>query len=88
MPIYGTILRYQVSISVRLICDYLGSLFQIVGWLILFLTLAVVLFFRKVWIRGMILGILLLYVGAFLMGGTVTILGVPLYEPSSTPGFH
>lgn len=88
MPIYGTVLRYQVSISVRLVCDYLGNIFQMIGWLYLFLTLTAALLFRKIWIRGMIYGILLLYVGAFLMGGTVTIFGLTVYEPLANPGFH
>ncbi|TFG24943.1 MAG: hypothetical protein EU533_01635 [Promethearchaeota archaeon] len=88
MPIYGTTLRYQVSISVRLLCDYLGSVFQMIGWWTLFITLAKVLFYRKVSIGGMTLAILLLYVGAFLMGGTVTIFGLTVYEPLANPGFH
>ena len=88
MPIYGTTLRYQVSISVRLVCDYLGNIFQQVGWFTMAIVLLKVLFYRKISIGGMTLGILLLYVGAFLMGGTVTILGLTVYEPISNPGFH
>ena len=88
MPIYGTTLRYQVSISIRLICDYLGNIFQQVGWLLLGLVVAKVLLGRKIDLNWMIVGILLLYVGAFLTGGTVSILGLTVYEPTSTPGFH
>ena len=87
MPIYGTTLRYQVSVSIRLVCDYLGNIFQQFGWLFLMIT-AIQAFFGKVKLKWMITGILLLYVGAFLTGGTVTILGMTIYEPISNPGFH
>ena len=87
MPIYGTTLRYQVSISIRLVCDYLGNIFQQCGWFFLTIT-ALQAFFGRIKIKWMTYGILLLYVGAFLMGGTVTIFGLIIYEPSSNPGFH
>ena len=87
MPIYGTILRYQVSISIRLMCDYLGNIFQQCGWLLLTLTLLQA-FFGRIKLKWMTYGIILLYVGAFLMGGTVIIFGLTIYEPISNPGFH
>ena len=87
MPIYGTILRYQVSISIRLMCDYLGNVFQQCGWFLLILTLLQA-FFGRVKLKWMTFGIILLYVGAFLMGGTVSIFGLTIYEPISNPGFH
>ena len=87
MPIYGTTLRYQVSVSIRLVCDYLGTIFQHCGWFLLTLTLLQALFGR-IKLKWMTYGILLLYVGAFLMGGTVTIFGMTIYEPTTTPGFH
>ena len=88
MPIYGTTLRYQVSISIRLVCDYLGSIFQTIGSMMLLLALAKVLLSRKISLFWITSGIVLLYVGAFLMGGTVTIFGVTVYEPLTNPGYH
>jgi hypothetical protein len=87
MPIYGTTLRYQVSISMRLMCDYLGTIFQHCGWILLIIA-AIQALFRRIHLGWMITGILLLYVGAFLTGGTVTIFGMTIYEPISNPGFH
>ena len=87
MPIYGTTLRYQVSVSIRLMCDYLGTIFQHCGWIVLGIT-AIKALFRRISLGGMIAGILLLYVGAFLTGGTVTIFGMTIYEPISNPGYH
>lgn len=88
MPIYGTALRYQVSISIRLICDYLGNIFQYCGWFILGFMLLKATFGRRIDIKGITIGILLLYVGAFLTGGSVSFLGITIYEPVSSPGFH
>jgi hypothetical protein len=87
MPIYGTTLRYQVSASIRLMCDYLGNIFQQCGWFLLTLTILQALF-RRINLKWMTYGIILLYVGAFLMGGTLSIFGLTIYEPISNPGFH
>jgi hypothetical protein len=87
MPIYGTVLRYQVSASIRLMCDYLGTIFQHCGWFLLAIT-ALSALFRRINLKWMTYGIIMLYVGAFLMGGTVTIFGMTIYEPISNPGFH
>jgi len=36
----------------------------------------------------MTMGILLLYMGAFLTGGTLILFGATVYQPTNTPGFH
>jgi len=88
MPFYGITLRYYIGTSFRLVIDYLGNIFQTVGELTLIIVLLQLFFFRKIWFNGMVLGFLLLYMGAFLTGGTLVLLGATLYQPTSTPGFH
>ena len=88
MPFYGITLRYYIGTSFRLVFDYLGNVFQTVGGFILLIVAAKVFFNHKISIGGMTLGLLLLYMGAFLTGGTVVILGMTLYQPGTTPGFH
>ena len=88
MPFYGITLRYYIGTSFRLVFDYLGNVFQTVGGLILLIVGGGVILFRKIWYSGMTGGLLLLYMGAFLTGGTVIIFGMTLYQPTSLPGFH
>ena len=88
MPFYGTTLRYYIGTSFRLVFDYLGNVFQTVGFVVLVIVLMQLILYHKISPGGMILGLLLLYMGAFLTGGTVVILGQTLYQPISTPGFH
>jgi hypothetical protein len=88
MPFYGNILRYQVSTSIRIACDYLGTIFQNCALLIFSISILQA-FFRRVKAKWVISGILLLYVGWFLTGGTVSFLGMTILElPVSNPGFH
>ena len=88
MPIYGTTLRYYIGTSFRLVFDYLGNVFQAVGTLTLIIVGIQLFFYRKISFGGMAIGLLLLYMGAFLTGGTVVIFGMTLYQPTNTPGFH
>ena len=88
MPFYGITLRYYIGTSFRLVFDYLGNVFQIVGGFTLLIVGAKAIFGRKIWYGGMIKGLLLLYMGAFLTGGTIVILGMTLFQPGTTPGFH
>lgn len=88
MPFYGITLRYYIGTSFRLVFDYLGNIFQIVGEITLLIVLMLLFFYKKIWIKGMIIGLILLYIGAFLTGGTVVIMGMTLYQPTTTPGFH
>ena len=88
MPFYGITLRYYIGTSFRLVFDYLGNVFQTIGGFILLFVAAKLFFNHKLSIGGMILGLILLYMGAFLTGGTVVILGMTLYQPGTTPGFH
>ena len=88
MPIYGTTLRYYIGTSFRLVFDYLGNVFQLIGFLILLIVGAKLMYYKKFSFSGMIIGILLLYMGAFLTGGTLVLLGATVYQPTNTPGFH
>ena len=88
MPFYGITLRYYIGTSFRLVFDYLGNVFQTIGGFTLLIVGAKVIFSRKVWYGGMVAGLILLYMGAFLTGGTVVIFGMTLYQPGTTPGFH
>jgi len=88
MPFYGITLRYYIGTSFRLVFDYLGKILQTVGALQLGFVLLVLFFNKKMWIKGMITGFVLLYMGAFLTGGTVVLFGMTVYQPGITPGFH
>jgi len=88
MPFYGITLRYYIGTSFRLVFDYLGKVFQTVGGFTLLIVGAKLLIGHKIWYGGMILGLILLYMGAFLTGGTVVIFGMTLYQPGTLPGFH
>jgi hypothetical protein len=88
MPFYGITLRYYIGTSFRLVFDYLGKIFQTVGGFTLLIVGAKLLIGKKIWGGGMISGLILLYMSAFLTGGTVVIFGMTLYQPTTTPGFH
>ena len=88
MPFYGITLRYYIGTSFRLVFDYLGKVFQTVGGVTLLIVGAKAIFYRKISFGGMVAGLVLLYMGAFLTGGTVVIFGMTLYQPGTTPGFH
>ena len=88
MPIYGTTLRYYIGTSFRLVFDYLGNVFQTVGFVVLVIIVMQLILYHKISPSGMIFGLILLYTGAFLTGGTVVIMGQTLYQPTNTPGFH
>jgi len=87
LPFYGTMIRYTVGTSFRLIMDYLGDIFITVGIYCLFITGAGVLF-GKFSIKLLAYGIILVYVGAMLTGGTRSFMGMTIYQPKTTPGFH
>jgi len=88
MPFYGITLRYYIGTSFRLVFDYLGKIFQTVGGLTLLIVGARLIFNHKISINGMTAGLLLLYMGAFLTGGTLVLFGMTLYQPTTTPGYH
>jgi len=88
MPFYGITLRYFIGTSFRLVFDYLGKIFQTVGGFTLLIVGAKLIIGHKIWYGGMILGFLLLYMGAFLTGGTLVLFGMTVYKPTTTPGFH
>jgi hypothetical protein len=89
MPFYGNTLRYQVSTSIRMACDYLGTIFQNCALLIFSISILQAFVVRRVKAKWVISGILLLYAGWFLTGGTVSFLGMTILElPVSNPGFH
>ncbi|MHA1107275.1 MAG: hypothetical protein ACTSPN_16400 [Promethearchaeota archaeon] len=71
MPFYGTTLRYYIGTSFRLVFDYLGNVFQTVGLAMLVIVFMKFLLYHKISPGGMTMGILLLYMGAFLTGGTL-----------------
>ena len=88
MPIYGTTLRYYIGTSFRLVFDYLGKIFEAIGGLVLLISFGKLFFYRKISVSGMALGFLLLYMGAFLTGHAVVLLGMTINVPTNTPGFH
>ncbi|MHA1190981.1 MAG: hypothetical protein ACTSP9_01635 [Promethearchaeota archaeon] len=88
MPFYGITLRYYIGTSFRLVFDYLGNVFQTVGGLFLLFVVMVLFIHKRIWVKGMILGFLLLYMGAFLTGGTLVLFGMTVYQPGTIPGFH
>jgi len=88
MPFYGITLRYYIGTSFRLVFDYLGKIFQTVGGFTLLIVGGKLIIGHKIWVGGMILGFLLLYMGAFLTGGTLVLFGMIVYQPTTTPGFH
>ena len=88
MPFYGITLRYYIGTSFRLVFDYLGNVFQMVGGFTLLIVGGKLIIGHKIWTGGMIFGLLLLYAGAFLTGGTLVLFGMTVYQPTSTPGFH
>jgi len=88
MPFYGITLRYYIGTSFRLVFDYLGKIFQTVGGFTLLIVGGKLIIGHKIWVGGMVLGFLLLYMGAFLTGGTLVLFGMTVYQPAITPGFH
>ena len=88
MPYYGITLRYYIGTSFRLVFDYLGRVFQTVGGFTLVIVVGKLFIGKKIWVGGMVGALLLLWMGAFLTGGTIEIMGMTLYQPTNTPGFH
>ncbi|MHA1376257.1 MAG: hypothetical protein ACTSR7_18420 [Promethearchaeota archaeon] len=88
MPFYGITLRYYIGTSFRLVFDYLGNVFQTVGGFTLLIVVGKLFIGKKIWVGGMVIGLLLLYMGAFLTGGTLVLFGMTIFQPGTTPGFH
>ena len=77
MPFFDSTLPFQVGTSIRLICDYLGNLFQTIGLAMLAIVVIKAFLFQRLDLKWLGMGMLFLFVGLAL---TTT--------PSTTTGFH
>lgn len=87
MPFFGINLQYQVGSFLYLLCSKLGELCVWGGWILLAFAILGGFFAKKVWIKTMILGIVLLWVGSCLTGQTFELFNF-MVGPDNPQGYH
>jgi hypothetical protein len=88
-PFFATNLRYMVGSSLSLIFDAIGSLCLVVGGL--FFTIGIMQLFTRGynWVGNILLGVILLYIGCWLTGAVLNLMGFEFgNSDSSSGGYH
>jgi peptidoglycan/LPS O-acetylase OafA/YrhL len=87
VPFFGSNLRYMTGTAFKLIFTNVGNFCLIVGGALLAINILKV-FGKKIDIKGFLVSILLLWIGAFLTGAPFEIMGF-LFGGSQPPqGYH
>jgi hypothetical protein len=87
-PFFATNLRYTLGSSLSLIFDAIGSLCLMVGGL--FLAVGIMGMFTRGynWVGNLLVGIMLLYIGCWLTGAVLNIMGFEFGDSNSSGGYH
>ena len=89
VPIYGTTLRYDVSIAFRTIFSAVGELcLTFGGVLTIFSILFSILSRRKFYLKSFIFGVVLLWIGAFLTDTQFSFFGYLFGGTNPDPGYY
>jgi hypothetical protein len=88
MPIYGTTLRYKVSNTLRFIFSAIGELCLTFGGALAALSVVFSLASRKFYLKSLIFGIVLLWIGAFMIDAQFSLFGYVFGGNSPQQGYH
>jgi len=88
VPIYGITLRYDVSIMVRFVFSTMGDICLTIGILVTFFTVIFSLFSKHIFFKSFILGIVLIWIGAFLTDTQFNIFGYLFGHNSPPQGYY
>ena len=89
VPIYGTTLRYDVGITLRMFFSSFGDICLTMGAALVILSILFSLLSRrKFYLKSFIFGIILLWVGAFLTDTQFTIFGYLFGGNNPDPGYY
>ena len=87
VPFFGSNLRYMTGTTFKMVFNYLGSFCMIIGGVMLAITIAKVIG-GKIDIEGMLVSVLLLWIGAFLTGVPFEIMGFIFGGTQPAQGYH
>ena len=85
-PFFGLNLRYQIGSSLALIINGLGTFSLAIGALFLGIGIVGIFTRSRYWPKQVILGIILLWIGAWCTGAMVEIFGLTIGGPNKTGG--
>ena len=89
VPIYGTTLRYDVSITLRVIFSVFGDLCLTFGGVLTALSILFsILSRRKIYLKSFIFGVVLLWIGAFLTDSQFSFFGYLFGGNKPDPGYY
>jgi hypothetical protein len=88
VPIYGTTLRYDASITLRLIFSSIGEVSLTLGGVLTALSAVISIFSRKFYIKTFIFGIVLLWIGAFLTDTQFSLFGSLFGRNNPPQGYY
>ena len=88
VPIYGTTLRYDVSIVLRSIFAAVGLICLFIGGTLVIVALGFAFLARNFYFKSLILGTVLLWVGAFLYDVQVDFFGILIGQNNPSQGYH
>jgi hypothetical protein len=88
VPIYGTTLRYDVSISLRILFSAIGEICLTLGTPLIIITFLFSLFSKHLYFKTFILSIVLLWVGAFLTDTQFSMFGYLFGQHTPSQGYH
>jgi peptidoglycan/LPS O-acetylase OafA/YrhL len=87
VPFFGSNLRYMTGTAFKLIFTNVGNFCLIVGGALLAINILKV-FGKKIDIKGFLVSVLLLWIGAFLTGAPFEIMGFLFGGSQSPQGYH
>ena len=88
VPIYGTTLRYDVSITLRFFFSEIGEFCLTFAVGLLLVSAVLSLASKKIYIKSMIIAVVLLWIGACLTGGQFNLWGTLIGPDPPNQGYH
>jgi len=88
VPIYGTTLRYDVSITLRLLLSAIGELCLTLGAGLFLVSALLSLYSKRIYVKSMIIAVVLLWIAACLTGGQFTLWGNLIGPDPPSQGYH
>ncbi|MFW9969451.1 MAG: hypothetical protein ACFFDF_04565 [Candidatus Odinarchaeota archaeon] len=85
-PIFGLNWRYEIGGVFSTLIDTVGSLCLTVGGLFTLIGFVGILTRSTHWIRNVIIGVALLWIGCWCTGAVLNLLGVPIGDTTSSGG--
>jgi hypothetical protein len=87
VPFFGSNLRYMTGTAFKLVFNYVGTFCMILGGALLAINVLKV-FAKRMDIGGLLVSVLLLWIGAFLTGVPFEIMGFTFGATKPPQGYH